>query len=215
MLMAIGQITGLKTWLVLMGRSIKASICWKDSRILDLLLKTQKTLSLQGLLHQHGIEVQMELNGTKNTVSHHGINEQRSQERAQRVEKPLKHGSSAKSSVVQPAPSAFVIGKIKQPVLHAANAVVHFLTVVTALKRTVLVSVQTSTVAETNVYNLTLDRDNVYYANGVLVENCADALAVTFASKVTPSSLKNYIEAEFTVTQKKWNPLGKVAGYKA
>ena len=31
------------------------------------------------------------------------------------------------------------------------------------------------------VYNLTLDADNVYFANGVLVANCADALALTFA----------------------------------
>lgn len=37
------------------------------------------------------------------------------------------------------------------------------------------------------VYNLTLDRDNVYYANGILVENCADALALTFAEHVLPS----------------------------
>lgn len=36
------------------------------------------------------------------------------------------------------------------------------------------------------VYNLTLDRDNVYYANGVLVANCGDALALTFAEPVSP-----------------------------
>jgi hypothetical protein len=31
------------------------------------------------------------------------------------------------------------------------------------------------------VYNLTLDSENVYYANGILVANCFDALALTFA----------------------------------
>jgi phage terminase large subunit len=31
------------------------------------------------------------------------------------------------------------------------------------------------------VYNLTLDHHNVYYANGVLVKNCADALIMAFA----------------------------------
>ena len=34
------------------------------------------------------------------------------------------------------------------------------------------------------VYDLTLDEDNVYYANGILVENCADALALTFSEPV-------------------------------
>lgn len=34
------------------------------------------------------------------------------------------------------------------------------------------------------MYNLTLDADNVYYANCILVENCADALALTWAAPV-------------------------------
>lgn len=34
------------------------------------------------------------------------------------------------------------------------------------------------------VFNLTLDSDNVYYANGILVANCADAIALTFAEPV-------------------------------
>jgi hypothetical protein len=36
------------------------------------------------------------------------------------------------------------------------------------------------------VYNLTLDGDNVYYANGVLVANCADSLSLTFYATVRP-----------------------------
>lgn len=43
------------------------------------------------------------------------------------------------------------------------------------------VSVQTGT-ASAEVYNLTLDDDNVYYANGILVSNCADAFVLTFAA---------------------------------
>lgn len=39
------------------------------------------------------------------------------------------------------------------------------------------------------VYNLTLDGDNVYYANGVLVANCADALSMTYYATVRPRSL--------------------------
>ena len=43
-------------------------------------------------------------------------------------------------------------------------------------------SVEANCVSPTKVYNLTLDRDNVYYANGVLVNNCADALMLTFTT---------------------------------
>jgi hypothetical protein len=55
---------------------------------------------------------------------------------------------------------------------------------VTARRLVVPVSVQTESVAPTRVFNLTLDKHNAYYANGVLVFNCADAIAVTFAFPV-------------------------------
>ena len=42
-------------------------------------------------------------------------------------------------------------------------------------------SVQTESVPLTDVYNLTLERDNAYYANGILVFNC-----LTFAEPVQP-----------------------------
>jgi len=48
------------------------------------------------------------------------------------------------------------------------------------IQNVVVVSVVSEIVSKTKVYNLTLDRDNVYYANGVLVENCADALMLTY-----------------------------------
>ena len=49
------------------------------------------------------------------------------------------------------------------------------------------VSVQTASVQPTVVYNLTLEKHNAYYANGVLVFNCADSLALTFAFPVRPA----------------------------
>jgi hypothetical protein len=41
------------------------------------------------------------------------------------------------------------------------------------------------------VFNLTLDDDNAYYANGVLVRNCADALAITFGQPVSPRTVRD------------------------
>ena len=55
-------------------------------------------------------------------------------------------------------------------------------------------SVRFDTVLPTKVYNLTLDQDNVYYANGILVNNCYDALALTFATPdVLPQSEEEII----------------------
>jgi hypothetical protein len=48
-------------------------------------------------------------------------------------------------------------------------------------RRVVPVSVATESVPPTRVWNLTLLRHNAYYANGILVFNCADALIHTFA----------------------------------
>jgi phage terminase large subunit-like protein len=53
-----------------------------------------------------------------------------------------------------------------------------------SLKNVVLVSVQVSSQTKTETYNLTLTEDNVYYANGILVENCGDALAISLAYPV-------------------------------
>jgi hypothetical protein len=40
----------------------------------------------------------------------------------------------------------------------------------------------------TPTYNLTLAEHNAYYANGILVFNCGDALALTFAAFVPPQA---------------------------
>ena len=50
------------------------------------------------------------------------------------------------------------------------------------IQNVAVISVESEIVSKIKVYNLTLDRDNVYYANGVLVENCADALALTYCT---------------------------------
>lgn len=64
-------------------------------------------------------------------------------------------------------------------VLRAARAL---FTINIGVKPIVPVSVQTVHIEHpVTVYNLTLDGDNIYYANGILVANCADALATTLS----------------------------------
>lgn len=55
-------------------------------------------------------------------------------------------------------------------------------------KSTTYINIQKPDIVQKNVhrrldvvYNITLDRHNCYFANGILVSNCADALALTFA----------------------------------
>ncbi len=82
----------------------------------------------------------------------------------------LAHNPSQSGAILQLR--ALVIGAAKR-----------FLQTGIAKQRVVPVSVRTENVPPTLVYNLTLDRDNAYYANGVLVFNC-----LTFAEPVANAS---------------------------
>lgn len=65
---------------------------------------------------------------------------------------------------------------------HALSVAKNFITTAIGNRSVAPVSVQTVCEPRARkVYNLTLESENVYYANGVLVENCADSLALTFA----------------------------------
>lgn len=73
----------------------------------------------------------------------------------------------------------------------ACIAVKSLLATVIGSRRVVPVSVRTVCGPQAvKVYNLTLESENVYYANGVLVENCADALCLTFAEPAAEVSAK-------------------------
>jgi len=56
-------------------------------------------------------------------------------------------------------------------------------TINTGIRNVVPENVRQFTVSKTKVYNLTLDKDNIYYANGILVENCADAMVMAFLKR--------------------------------
>lgn len=56
-----------------------------------------------------------------------------------------------------------------------------------------------SLISPKKVYNITLDRDNVYYANGILVENCADAVILSFVPK--DGGRKHVVDTRFTTKE--------------
>ncbi len=71
----------------------------------------------------------------------------------------------------------------------------------------------TPTYGFNNASKLVLESKEDIKKRGLPSSDFADALCCTYASKVIPSHVRNIIDAEFTVTRKVWNPLGRVSGY--
>lgn len=80
-----------------------------------------------------------------------------------------------------PVEARLNISAARRTFARAIGAVLHSLLTAAGLKPVVPLHVRTENVLPTRVYNLTLDRDNAYYANGVLVFNCQ-----THAEPVSP-----------------------------
>ncbi|HXE05220.1 MAG TPA: hypothetical protein VN579_04475 [Bryobacteraceae bacterium] len=85
------------------------------------------------------------------------------------------------ASVPMRAFSQWLSGVTSRTLGIALGAVKVLLRTGIAPRSVALAHVATESVAPTNVYNLTLERDNAYYANGILVFNCA----LTFAEPVS------------------------------
>ena len=71
------------------------------------------------------------------------------------------------------------IRKIRQRVATALSAALNSFSTSIGVKKIAPVRVEQKA-ERAKTYNLTLDLDNVYYANGILVANCADAFCMTF-----------------------------------
>jgi phage terminase large subunit len=100
---------------------------------------------------------------------------------------PTSHG---RATALAPAPKGFGFEPISMIAANVGVAVRSSWPTGTGRRAIVPVSVQPRIVPPVSVFNLTLDEDNAYYANGILVRNCADALALTFAFPVTARTIK-------------------------
>ena len=84
------------------------------------------------------------------------------------------------------------------------NAVKSLWRIVTDQQNVVPVSVVTESVPPTLVYNLTLEKHNAYYANGVLVYNC-----LTFAYPISQSDHTHIFENRLSQHQIQYDPLSR------
>jgi hypothetical protein len=187
--MAIGAITALRTLKLFVVKSISLVIC-----LIDLLIKTIKRILLkismtQGILQASGTEAVKELRGIGFMVKKHGKIEKQKNRFVMYAERFMRLIFQVGQNFVQSLASKSKDIKIKQKQLFVSFAEQKKKFINMIRGNSALISVRQDHVHHVKVYNLTLDKHNVYYANGILVANCADSLALTFTIPERPSNL--------------------------
>jgi hypothetical protein len=180
--MVTGATTLYPTWNSYLGLSTPHSTCLKDG-------KTQRRLpacvSLWGrplMQLVDGTLQTKDVNGTAKMAKTHGKTESQRSAVVSCVQEFLQACSRLVPSFVPKNALKRTTTKIHEWSLSAFFARANSLASSIGTKSVVLtIAPQSSEVSATKVYNLTLDFDNVYYANGILVANCADSLILTFA----------------------------------
>jgi hypothetical protein len=176
--MAIGQITESKIWRFLANQNICDCICKKESKtkILESVLK--KILNLQEKRQKNGTLQKREGSGIANTPTIVFSNENSTKEVASIAEnQSLLKTKTSPSIVVEPAFKMQIVKSIKQ-ILLLALYVLKSLSLNRGISAIVAPSVVRSSkeTRDARVLNLVLENQNVYYANGILVDNCSDSL---------------------------------------
>ena len=153
--------------------------------------------------HQNGIGRKMEGHGIHNTEKTHGKAERKSCKPVLFAVNTLKQVSSAQNTVPQHA-QINILGITAKRLNLFVNIVVKSLwrKVLMLRKRTVVaVHVEQSCVGPTKTYNLTLEKHNVYFANNILVENCADALLLAYEGMAFPDDIRDAMRRRRDVEQ--------------
>ncbi len=182
----IGGIASSQIWKSLTRSSMPGTTWLNASRRTQ--TSTKRISPKRESLQPNGMAQKRAGDGTVSTASAYGEDERRYLQFAQFAESPSTHGLSiALDFAPPPACSERPTNGITIALKNVLGAVKNFWGTVTVSPSVAPVSVATESVARPcEVFNLTLDEDNVYYANGLLVRNCSDALALTFAAEVAP-----------------------------
>jgi hypothetical protein len=178
-----GATTQSQTLSASMALNTGVSICLSDGKMSIKQSHLTKDLMPQEKLQKHGTHLQKDLHGTVKMESKHGKTESLLNALAKFVVVCSPVFSLQKQSSAQNLVLKNTITKNKHRKVSVLIARLNSLLTNIGLKSVALETAPISyEVSETKVYNLTLDEDNVYYANGILVANCADAFVLTFAS---------------------------------
>jgi hypothetical protein len=191
----IGETIASKTWSWFPASATVPIICASECRTPNSVSGLWPDSTKHRLQPPPGMPVKKGWPGTLSTEKIHGRVERLRWPDAQFAIKRLKRTLSPDPDFV-PGHASRERGTrgLRHRLASALCAVKNLLSTSIAPKPVVPVSVETVTEqSPTRVYNLTLDADNVYYANGVLVANCADALALTFALPEALSQVQSEI----------------------
>ena len=189
--MAIGRITGSRTWASSSRPSTPANTWPNVWRIQSSALGFLRGLKQRVMRLATGIAPKLALSGIGSTVETHGLGGSPLCAYAVGAVSSSRAcgGPSTAQALAGRQPP---IAPTRHPSASAPSAARGSSPTSTGRRGTVPVSVRTVRVgAPVSVFNLTLDDDNVYYANGVLVRNCADAFLMTFAGPMQMSRLRN------------------------
>jgi hypothetical protein len=204
----IHKIIPLKILNWLKVKSINIIICYKDLQIKNIKKKIIFYLKKYAHLLYCGINRKKEENGIVNMEKKHGKIEKLLQLNVLNVEKKLLDILKQKNFVVEVVLKNH-FGKIKNII--QTKGFVYFVKknlwqTGIGIQNVVVESVETITEPNTKVYNLTLNKDNVYYANGILVENCSDALSLTFARQDENMAFKESLSSKVVVNPVRDDP---------
>lgn len=174
---AIQETTRLKILKCLQQKNILATILEKNGKTQSVEQKELNNLKKYAISQKSGIKVKLVSSGILNTQRDSTSDIKLGKKLASSVEKSLIAENQMEGS-------ARTLAQKK----HTTEAEGRLLNARCVGKNTKCINISKSDIALKNaqskreiVYNITLDRYNCYYANGVLVANCADALALTFA----------------------------------
>jgi len=179
-LIMIGQITKLTTLNLLKFPNTLKTILKKIYRIRNLEIRYLKGWKKQEKRQSCGINQKKVLSGIENMGKKTGLIE-RKQELSvvKNVVGLLKHiFLKQKNFVIRAGKKRQLKTNTQKDNVWCVKTYLKLLNIIR--KNVVPVHVRQKIVTETKVYNLTLDKDNVYYANGILVENCADACIICY-----------------------------------
>src|SRR5215471_2826866 len=184
---AIGEITIPPIWNWCLSANINAITCGIDFSIPQRSSRIEIGSSWHARRPRSGTDQKWESNGISSTEWQPGKDENQLMPNASCAERNIRRSfQSDPTTVPAPALNGLPFGAISRTLASAHGAVKNLWRTVTGRRPVVPVHVATASVPPTRTYNLTLAEHNAYYANDILVFNCGDALALTFAAHVPP-----------------------------
>lgn len=193
--MVTGKIIQSQTLRRLIPQSMQETTYLKGCEIQNFLIEQEKTWMQLDRLQKLGTDQSKGLIWHQKSQRKDGLKEiceKRQSLHASTAGNSSSHSCQTQNYVQETVQQNSRTTKTKQLLGNVLCAARNLITTNIVRSRVVPVSVESCTGTKTTkVYNLTLESENVYYANGVLVANCFEALCQTFAKPVARTDTRH------------------------